>query len=86
MRRLTCSAVLVAAVTFSACGGGGRSQKTSYVDALPPPEEPLVMTTGEVGTYGGRFVVATSVGPQTFNPVTVSTAYAQDITSKCSHA
>ena len=40
------------------------------------------MKTGEVGTYGGRFVIAASVAPQSFNPVIVSSAYSVDITSR----
>jgi peptide/nickel transport system substrate-binding protein len=46
------------------------------------PEEPLVMKTGEVGRYGGRFVIVGSAGPQTFNPVVSSAGFTSDIVNR----
>ena len=50
-----------AVVAVAACGR--RAETSSYKDALPPPEDPMVMD-GEPGRYGGRFVVV-GLGPRT---------------------
>ena len=77
------AACAFAAVCFAGCGGSSEAPlRSTYVDQLPPPEEPLVMTTGEVGTYGGRFVIGTSTSPETFNPITARTTPSLDITNK----
>jgi peptide/nickel transport system substrate-binding protein len=49
---------------------------------MPPPEEPLVMKTTEVGSYGGRFIIAGNSSPQTFNPVVSTSTYSADITDQ----
>jgi len=78
MRRLAAfSAAFVAAVALFGCGSSA-APRSAFVDQLPPPEEPLV-SRAEIGTYGGRFVIAINGGPQTFNPVTATTLYSADI-------
>jgi ABC-type transport system substrate-binding protein len=75
------AAVLAAAVCLSACGGA-VTERSTFMDRVPPPEEPLVMKTGEVGRYGGRFVVANNTAPQTFNPITALTLYSMDVNDR----
>ncbi len=40
------------------------------------------MTIGDVGSYGGRFVTVGNTAPNTFNPVTGSSAYTNEITAR----
>jgi ABC-type transport system substrate-binding protein len=79
MRRLACSTVIVAAVALSACRSDTSTQKAAHVDKVPPPEEPLVMTTGDVGPYGGRFVQAAVGTPSSFNFLATTTSAANEI-------
>jgi len=37
------------------------------------------MKTTEVGSYGGRFIIAGNSSPQTFNPVVSTSTYSADI-------
>src|SRR3954469_24684681 len=71
------SALLLCAVV-SGCGGSASS-RSAYVDTRPAPEEPLVMKSGDAGRYGGRFVVVSTSGPETFNPLVYASAYSADI-------
>jgi peptide/nickel transport system substrate-binding protein len=75
MRRLACLLALFGAF---GCGGSAAIPRSSYVDEQPPPPEPAAMQ-GEVGSYGGRFVVAVTSNPETFNPVVMTTTYSADI-------
>lgn len=80
-----CVGLFVVVIAVSVCGCGGDhppAQKASYVDKLPPPEEPLIMKEGEVGTHGGRFVITGIGRPETFNPVVATTGYSYDITGQ----
>lgn len=63
------------------CSNDAPGPKSSYVDQLPPPDEPLV-STGEVGRYGGRFVIAGTTAPQTFNPITATTLYSMEVNDR----
>src|SRR6476469_7977994 len=79
MRRFAAAALLLPAMWLSSCDGSADpTVRTAYVDKLPPPQEPLVMQ-GEVGSYGGRFVIAGTSGPETFNPVVSTSVYSADI-------
>ena len=63
--RAPCVLCAVIAIISYGCGTPTAS---SYHDALPPPEDPLVME-GEAGRYGGRFVVVGTGPPNSFNPL-----------------
>ena len=84
MRRFAASAAcLVMLGSIPSCGGSAATnERSSYVDKMPPPEEPLVMKTTEVGSYGGRFIIAGNSSPQTFNPVVSTSTYSADITDQ----
>lgn len=84
MRRLAVpSACVLVVLGVAGCGGSAAPrERPTYVDSLPPPEEPLVMTTGEVGTYGGRFVIAGTTPPDSFNPITAKTLYAMEVNER----
>jgi peptide/nickel transport system substrate-binding protein len=77
------SACVFTIVTLSSCGGSAAPPEgRAYVDTLPAPEEPLVMRSGDVGSYGGRFVMTTTSMPETFNPITSTTTYSADVTDR----
>ena len=58
-------ALLAAALALAGCGKN-EAPKTSPSHPLPPT--PLV-AKGEPGRHGGRFVIAASTSPKTFNPL-----------------
>lgn len=60
----------------SACGPSTTT--TSYEDPYPPPKEPLV-TTGELGRYGGRFIVIGNGSPGIFNPLMSNTVPSNEL-------
>ena len=37
-------------------------------DAHPLPQDTLMFRDGEAGVYGGRFIIAATTSPRTFNP------------------
>lgn len=81
---MTCRLVLgilalMAAAAAVACGDDAGATPAAYVDTIPPPEEPLILE-GAPGSHGGRFAIVGSTAPQTFNPVTGTSVYTNDIT------
>jgi peptide/nickel transport system substrate-binding protein len=74
------SALLLCAAMAGGCGGRASDAKAKYVDAYPLPQEPLVMDTPEVGTHGGRFVLAQTNPPRTFNAVMANENSSTDVT------
>jgi peptide/nickel transport system substrate-binding protein len=69
----------IAAALAVACGGG-PSDAPPYEDPHPLPEEPLVVEAPEIGAHGGRFVIAQSNGPRTFNMMMANETSSTDIT------
>lgn len=70
-----------------ACGGGGgtgttESSAPTVREQQPLPEEPLVVSSGSVGTYGGRFVIGQTTGPKTFNAMMANETSSTDITDR----
>ena len=80
LRTVTFGLMLVA---LSSCGGGGTtSDAPAFVDSHPLPEEPMVVSAEAIGTYGGRFVIAQTSGPRTFNDMMANETSSTDITSR----
>jgi len=67
----------VAVFALAGCGTGGRHEP--WVDKVPPPPEPLVTPMAENGVHGGRFRMAASSGPKTFNPVMANETSSNDV-------
>lgn len=65
---------------LTAACGSTRQQEAAFVDQHPLPEEPLVTTVPQVGTYGGRFVIGQISGPKTFNVLMANETSSTDIT------
>src|ERR1039458_2642482 len=55
-------------VCVSALAGCGKSAAPRPHSALPLPPSPLI-AKGDPGRQGGRFVIAASASPKTFNPL-----------------
>lgn len=62
----------------SGCGGSG-APKAAWHDANPLPRDTLTFPTAEVGTHGGRFVIATTNAPKTFNPLMAGEQSSNDV-------
>jgi peptide/nickel transport system substrate-binding protein len=54
----------------------------AYKDEIAPPAEPLIKQLPVAGTYGGRFVLAETNNPKTFNAMTASETSSIDITDR----
>lgn len=68
----------VVGLSLVGCGGGAKS-KSAYVDHLPLPAEPLVVSMDAPGQYGGRFVAGATAGPKTFNPIMANETSSNEI-------
>ena len=76
-------ATTICAVSLMAVGcGGGRSETPPYQDPHPLPEEPMVLDMPSIGTYGGRFVIAQTNGPKTFNAMMANETSSTDLTDE----
>ena len=75
-----CLLILSAAVLAAGCGGKAGQAAATYVDKIPLPADPLVFDLPETGTYGGRFVLAETAPPRTFNTVMANESSSFDVT------
>lgn len=81
-RALATMAGVVALWTISGCGGRRADSQTTFQDTHPLPEEPMVVTTKSIGTYGGRFVLAETSAPKTFNAMMANETSSTDVTDQ----
>ena len=81
MKPLLRTTVCALAIAAAACGGR-KSDAPAFQDTHPLPEEPLVVRTASIGTYGGRFVLAETSGPRTFNAMMANETSSTDITNQ----
>ena len=72
--------LLGSALALAGCGGKATQARSAFVDPHPLPQEPLVVEMDEVGTHGGRFVLAQTTSPRTFNVAVANEASTSDIT------
>lgn len=73
------AALLAALVLGTAAGCGGGGGRAAWVDREPPPVDPMVTPMAEPGEHGGRFRIAVSTGPRTFNPVVANETSSNDV-------
>lgn len=69
-------------VLLAAACGGSASESTAFVDTNPLPEEPLIVEAPTIGAYGGRFVIAGTAGPKTFNSIMANETSSSDVTGQ----
>ena len=72
------AAVFALALTLSGCGGSGRTE-TTFHDTHPLPPDTMTVAAPEIGTYGGRFVIAQTSSPKTFNYTMANETSSTDI-------
>ncbi len=70
---------IVLAIAASGCGRAGRTQ-TTFKDTNPLPADTMTVPVQEIGSYGGRFVIAQTTSPKTFNAVMANETSSTDIT------
>ena len=73
---------LIVAVSVSPGCRRAASDGAAYKDAIPPPEEPLIRQLTSPGRYGGRFVLAETNNPKTFNAMMANETSSTDITDR----
>ncbi|MBI1795980.1 MAG: ABC transporter substrate-binding protein [Candidatus Eisenbacteria bacterium] len=62
------------------CGAGTGASGSAYQDPHALPADTLTMPMDEVGTYGGRFVMAETAPPRTFNSAMANESSSYDVT------
>jgi peptide/nickel transport system substrate-binding protein len=73
--------LLVALATSAAgCGGNAGVAGGKFVDQNPLPPDTMIVAMHEVGHYGGRFVIAQTSGPKTFNGPMANETSSTDVT------
>ena len=69
-----------AALSIAAAGCGGQGGASSaFRDTHPLPADTMTVPTAEIGHYGGRFVLAQTSGPKTFNPMVANENSSVDV-------
>src|SRR5687768_11163984 len=68
-------------VTTSGCRRR-TAEVAEYTDPHPLPEEPLVVDAASIGKHGGRFVIAQTGNPRTFNGMMANENSSTDITTR----
>ena len=72
--------LVCAALGATGCGGRVGNATATYVDTHPLPLDPLTQELPETGTHGGRFVLAQTTSPRTFNSVMANETSSSDVT------
>jgi peptide/nickel transport system substrate-binding protein len=72
---------LLAMWLVGTAGCGGKANTASaYVDPHPLPIDTLTVDVPEIGTHGGRFVLAQTQPPRTFNSIMANESSSYDVT------
>ncbi len=74
-------AILIPLLALAGCGGPAPS-RDAWVDPYPLPADTMTVAAPELGVHGGRFVIAATSSPKTFNPVMGSESSTNDVTSR----
>lgn len=72
--------VLCLALGMAGCGGRTGAAGSAFKDTHPLPVDTLTVLMDEVGAYGGRFVLAQTSPPRTFNSVMANENSSTDVT------
>jgi peptide/nickel transport system substrate-binding protein len=73
-----CWLIAVGAVAATGCGRAPHPA-VAWHDAHPLPADTLTFATAEIGTYGGRFVIAATNAPKTFNALMAGEQSSNDV-------
>ena len=67
-------------VLLAGCGAGGGSHRVARA-LVPLPPDTMTVDAPELGTYGGRFSIAATADPRTFNPMLANDTPTSDVTN-----
>jgi peptide/nickel transport system substrate-binding protein len=74
-------AAFTAAFALSGCAGKSGQASSTRVDNHPVPADVENPRMSETGTYGGRFIIAQTNAPKTFNAIMANETSSSDITN-----
>src|SRR6266850_1239991 len=73
-------AAMLLALAAAGCGGRTGGAATPFVDAHPLPIDTMTVAVEEIGVHGGRFMLAATNPPRTFNCVMANENSSTDVT------
>jgi len=85
MPKLVASLPFLPSLLLAALVAGGCSRSASAPDGrarIPLPPDTLTVVAEEIGKIGGRFVMAVTSAPKTFNPLMTNESSSSDITER----
>jgi peptide/nickel transport system substrate-binding protein len=74
-------ALLVLVVASSGCSRSGVAA-SAYHDSHPLPVDTMTVDAPTIGTYGGRYVLAQTIGPKSFNAIMQNETSSSDVTNE----
>jgi peptide/nickel transport system substrate-binding protein len=80
MKLHSCALALALALSTAGCGGRAGVTGGTFVDHNPLPPDTMTVAAREIGRYGGRFVIAQTSGPKTFNGMMANESTSTDVT------
>ena len=81
LRSLGLTAIVLGGGLLAAgCGGQAGMAGSAYRDEIPLPQDTLTMEMAEIGRHGGRFVLAQTNPPRTFNTIMGNESSTFDVT------
>lgn len=73
---------LLVVVALAGCGGGPGASRSLHGQSNPLPRDTLTLSAHEIGHYGGRFVIAATAAPRTFNATMANETNTRDVTNQ----
>jgi peptide/nickel transport system substrate-binding protein len=77
----TALALAALAAVLAGCSGRAGRAASSRVDPHPKPADAMIPRMKEAGTYGGRFIIAQTSAPKTFNAIMANETSSSDLTN-----
>jgi ABC-type transport system substrate-binding protein len=74
--------LLAVAGVLAGCAGPSARSGSGFVDRVPLPPDTMTVPADEIGVYGGRFVIAETSPPKTFNAIMSNETASSDITER----
>jgi len=81
-RLVTAAAMAMLAWGAAGCGGQQGIAGSTWHDAHPLPADTMTVPTPEIGRHGGRFVIAQTSGPKTFNDIMANESSSTDVAGR----
>src|SRR5437870_12659465 len=71
---------LALSISLTGCGGKTGGAGATWQDKNPLPADTMTVGVESIGSYGGRFVIAQTSSPKTFNAIMANETSSSDIT------